>query len=99
MKGQLLTNKLRRIKACDNEIERMCLKYVTRNQMFPLKNRMAAQFRLQEKSRDTATNYIRDRCMITSRPKSIIDEFHICRNLFKEMVMKKQIPGVTTSCW
>ena len=40
-----------------------------------------------------------NRCELTGRPRGYLRKFKICRNMFRELALKGQIPGVTKSSW
>ena len=40
-----------------------------------------------------------NRCALTGRPRGYLRTFNICRNMFRELALKGQIPGVTKSSW
>ena len=40
-----------------------------------------------------------NRCGLTGRPRGYMRLFKICRNQFRELALKGQIPGVTKSSW
>ena len=41
----------------------------------------------------------RNRCELTGRPRGYMRYFRMCRNMFRELALKGQIPGVTKSSW
>jgi small subunit ribosomal protein S14 len=40
-----------------------------------------------------------NRCELTGRPRGFLRKFKVCRNVFRELALKGQIPGVTKSSW
>ncbi len=40
-----------------------------------------------------------NRCELTGRPRGFMRYFKMCRNQFRELALKGQIPGVTKSSW
>lgn len=40
-----------------------------------------------------------NRCALTGRPRGYLRYFKMCRNQFRELALKGQIPGVTKSSW
>lgn len=42
---------------------------------------------------------MRNRCELTGRPRGYMRYFRMCRNMFRELALKGQIPGVTKSSW
>lgn len=39
------------------------------------------------------------RCERCGRPHAVYRKFHLCRECFRELALKGQIPGVTKSSW
>ena len=42
---------------------------------------------------------LRNRCALTGRPRGYLRYFNMCRNMFRELALKGQIPGVKKSSW
>jgi small subunit ribosomal protein S14 len=42
---------------------------------------------------------VRNRCMITGRPRGYMRKFGICRNQFRDMASFGKIPGVKKASW
>lgn len=42
---------------------------------------------------------LRNRCMITGRPRGYYRKFGISRLLFREMALRGEIPGIKKSSW
>jgi small subunit ribosomal protein S14 len=40
-----------------------------------------------------------NRCELTGRPRGFMRYFRMCRNQFRDLALKGQIPGVTKSSW
>jgi small subunit ribosomal protein S14 len=40
-----------------------------------------------------------NRCELTGRPRGYLRYFRMCRNMFRELALKGQIPGVRKSSW
>lgn len=40
-----------------------------------------------------------NRCALTGRPRGYLRKFNLCRNMFRELALKGQIPGITKSSW
>jgi small subunit ribosomal protein S14 len=41
----------------------------------------------------------RNRCELTGRPRGYLRYFRMCRNMFRELALKGQVPGVKKSSW
>ena len=40
-----------------------------------------------------------NRCALTGRPRGFMRDFKMCRNMFRELALKGQIPGVRKASW
>lgn len=40
-----------------------------------------------------------NRCALTGRPRGYMRDFKMCRNMFRELALKGQIPGVRKASW
>ena len=58
-----------------------------------------ARLKLEKMPRDSNPIRIRNRCVVTGRPRSYYRKFGLSRITFREMALKGQIPGITKSSW
>ena len=49
--------------------------------------------------RDSNPNRIRNRCLLTGRPRANYRKFGICRITFRELALLGEIPGVRKASW
>lgn len=42
---------------------------------------------------------LRNRCMLTGRPRGYMRHFGLSRNIFRDMASQGKIPGVTKASW
>lgn len=49
--------------------------------------------------RDAARSRQRHRCALTGRPRGYLRKFGLCRNQFRELALRGDLPGVTKSSW
>lgn len=42
---------------------------------------------------------LRNRCLLTGRPRGYIRDFGLCRNQFRDMALYGKIPGVKKASW
>lgn len=54
---------------------------------------------LQKLPRNSSKVRIRNRCLLTGRPRGFIRQFSICRNQFRELALNGKIPGVKKASW
>ena len=58
-----------------------------------------ARLKLEKMPRDSNPIRIRNRCVVTGRPRSYYRKFGLSRITFREMALKGQIPGIAKSSW
>lgn len=61
--------------------------------------RMEARAKLCALPRNTAESRIRNRCVLTGRPRGFLGKFQLCRIKFRELALQGQLPGVVKSSW
>lgn len=61
--------------------------------------RQAARLKLQKLPRKTSSTQIRNRCVLTGRPRGVLRKFGLCRNKFRELALTGKLPGVTKASW
>lgn len=49
--------------------------------------------------RDGSKARLRNRCGLTSRPRAYMRKFGLCRNMFRDLALSGELPGVTKSSW
>lgn len=49
--------------------------------------------------RDSSPSRQRNRCGLTGRPKGYMRKFGLCRNMFRDLALSGELPGVTKSSW
>ena len=59
----------------------------------------AAQKKLSKLPRNSSPVRVRNRCVVTGRPRAHIRKFGLSRITFREMASDGRIPGVTKSSW
>ena len=58
-----------------------------------------ARKELEELPRDSNPNRIRNRCMLTGRPRGYYRDFGLCRNQLRQLAHEGKLPGVVKSSW
>lgn len=61
--------------------------------------RVEAMHKLDDLPRNSSKVRIRNRCMLTGRPRAMLTRFGLCRNEFRRLAHTGQIVGVTKSSW
>ena len=54
---------------------------------------------LQKLPRNSSPVRLRNRCMLTGRPRGYYRKFGISRLVFREMALRGEIPGIKKSSW
>ncbi|CCF78509.1 30S ribosomal protein S14 [Wolbachia endosymbiont of Onchocerca gibsoni] len=100
-KKSMIQRNLRRVKLCDQYKEkRRELKSIVNNKDMPMNERFAAQNKLIKKlPRDSSKIRIRNRCILTGRPRGVYRKFGLCRIVLRDLCAFGKIPGVTKSSW
>ncbi len=79
--------------------KRARLKATVYNRDLPLEERFKAQLELSSMPRNGAKTRLRNRCLVTGRPRSFYRKFKLCRNVVREMGAFGLIPGMTKASW
>jgi small subunit ribosomal protein S14 len=59
----------------------------------------AAQKALSKLPRDSAAIRVRNRCLLSGRPRGYMGRYRVSRITFRELALSGKIPGVTKSSW
>ncbi len=65
----------------------------------PFEEREAARRKLLKLPRDVNPNRIRNRCLLTGRPRAYLRKFGLSRIRFRELALVAEIPGVRKASW
>ena len=72
---------------------------IIRDPSTSLKEKFEAQAALRKLPRDSAKVRIKNRCVMTGRPRGYYRKFGLSRITFRELASQGKIPGVTKSSW
>ncbi len=61
--------------------------------------RTEARKKLAALPRNSSEIRVRNRCMLTGRPRGVLRKFQLSRMKFRELALKGLLPGVTKSSW
>ncbi len=75
------------------------LKLIAEDVNISFEERYEARLKLAELPRNSSPNRYRLRCEITGRGRGNYRKFKLCRNKFRELASKGQIPGVIKASW
>ena len=62
-------------------------------------DQQAARIRLQMLPRNASPVRLRNRCMLTGRPRGVYSKFGLGRSKLREIAMSGQIPGIMKASW
>jgi small subunit ribosomal protein S14 len=79
--------------------KREALKAVANDQNLPLEERFAARLKLAELPRNSSKVRIRNRCVLTGRPRGFYRKLQMSRIALRELSNSGQIPGMVKSSW
>ncbi len=79
--------------------KRDALKAIANDQNLPLEERFAARLKLAELPRNSSKVRIRNRCMLTGRPRAYYRKLKMSRIALRELSAAGQIPGMVKSSW
>lgn len=91
---------LRRQKLVDKYVaKRAELKDLINDQSQPPDVRFAATLALAKLPRNSSKTRVRNRCLVTGRPRAYYRKFKMSRIALRDLASTGMIPGVTKSSW
>ena len=89
---------LKRIRMAEKyAAKRAELKAILANEETSDEDFFEAQRKLAKLPRNSAPTRIRNRCLVTGRPRAYMRRFRLSRLTFRELALNGKIPGVTKS--
>jgi small subunit ribosomal protein S14 len=79
--------------------KRTRLKAIIRDQAKPAEERFEAAMRLAELPRNSSKTRIRNRCLVTGRPRGFYRKLKMSRVALRELGSEGKIPGLVKSSW
>ena len=79
--------------------KRAALKATANDQNLPLEERFAARLKLAELPRNSSKVRIRNRCVLTGRPRAFYRKLKMSRIALRELGSAGQIPGLVKASW
>jgi len=61
--------------------------------------RLEARLKLQKLPRNASPTRLRNRCMLTGRPRGVFSKFGLCRNKLREFAFRGEVPGMVKASW
>ncbi len=79
--------------------KRAQLKAIINNRELPIEERFKAQLKLAEMPRNSAKIRLRNRCVVSGRPRGYYRKLGLSRIALRELGSKGLIPGLVKSSW
>jgi small subunit ribosomal protein S14 len=79
--------------------KREALKAIANDQNVPLEERYEARLKLAKLPRNSSKVRIRNRCVLTGRPRGFYRKLKMSRIALRELSNAGQIPGMVKSSW
>lgn len=79
--------------------KRDALKKIANDNSLPLEDRFEARLKLAELPRNSSATRIRNRCVVTGRPRAFYRKLKMSRIALRDLASIGQIPGMTKSSW
>ena len=79
--------------------KRTALKAVANNEALPLEERFEARLKLAELPRSSSKTRIRNRCLVTGRPRAFYRKLKMSRISLRDLGSSGLIPGLVKSSW
>nr|YP_007890560.1 ribosomal protein S14 [Histiona aroides]AGH24054.1 ribosomal protein S14 [Histiona aroides] len=92
-------DKKRRLKYVKNESKRLQLLAIANNLSLPMEVRFKARLGLTDLPKDSSITRIRNRCILTGRPRGVHSLFRLSRIKIRELISQNKIPGLRKSSW
>ena len=89
----------RRNAVAAGEEERLRLRMLKKTKMIPSLVKLKASQDLKSLPRDSSVTRIRNRCVLTDRPRGVVTQYHLGRHKFKQLADGGLIPGLHRSSW
>lgn len=99
MQYLIFKDKRRRILFSFFERRKMFLKTLIKDMRLPESFRIYAYRQLIDLPRDSSITRIRNRCVLTNRPRGIYKKFGLSRLMFRKYVWKGKLIGIKNSSW
>ena len=79
--------------------KRIALKATANNEALPLEERFEARLKLAELPRSSSKTRIRNRCLVTGRPRAYYRKLKMSRISLRDLGSAGLIPGLVKSSW
>lgn len=99
-KLSLINRDIKRAKLVERfSAKRVALVAIINDQSKSDEERYQARLKLQQLPRNANPTRVRNRCVITGRPRGVFSKFGLTRHKLREMAMRGEVPGMTKASW
>lgn len=98
-KGVIETNLKRARLSKQYDAKRQALKAIVMDKTKSIDERFQAQLKLSKLPRNGSRNRVRNRCLVTGRPRGYYRKFKMSRIALRDYASLGLIPGVIKSSW
>jgi small subunit ribosomal protein S14 len=99
-KLSLINRDIKRAKLVEKfSAKRAALVAIINDQSKSDEERYEARLKLQQLPRNANPTRVRNRCVITGRPRGVFSKFGLTRHKLREMAMRGEVPGMTKASW
>jgi ribosomal protein S14 len=81
------------------EVKKKILNSISNNLYFDIKTRKLAYLELYNLPKNSSIVRTRRRCVLTGRSRAVYRNFKLCRNMFRSLALKGDLPGVCKVSW
>lgn len=99
-KLSLINRDIKRAKLVEKyAAKRAALKAIIDDQSKSDEERYQARLALQRLPRNSNPTRLRNRCVVTGRPRGVFSKFGLTRHKLREMAMRGEVPGMIKASW
>ena len=99
MKARILKDKKKRKLVCKYERKRLVFKSIVRDEKLPDMVRWRASLKLARLPKSSSKVRIRNRCVVTGRPRGVYRHSRISRVVLRDLASMGSMNGVSKSSW
>jgi len=97
--GAIEKNNRRKLLVKRSENRRRALKKIIASRDISIEERIVATLKLAEMPRNSSSTRIRNRCLLTGRPRGYHRKFALSRIALRDLGSSGLIPGIMKSSW
>ena len=98
-KAKVARNEQRKKVVARYRERRLELKSLAMDQQLSQEDRWKAQAELSKLPRDASPTRVRNRCILTGRPRGYYRKFGLSRIALRDLALRGELPGMVKSSW